>query len=301
MSMTPPVAPPLPIVLAELAAATDRLLATVDSMSADDFTAPSVLPGWSRAHVLAHLALNAKGLAGVLTTLGQEYPLPMYASGKRRDSDIDQLTAADPAHVADRLAVGASVLAQHMGAGPTPEDALELVGAAGDAAQANPYRSAEAASSFAQAVADNAEAVAAWSPAGTFERVPGGPVFAAADIPLMRWREVEIHHADLGLDYQPSQWSAAFASYLYEIGAYDREGAPLVLAATDGPSFQLGEPTDATADSAGSEPEVARVPSYVTVRGSMADLAFWLVGRGSGEGLTSDGPLPALGPWVRRA
>lgn len=302
MSMTPPASPPLPTVLTELAAATDRLLATVDSMSAEDFAAPSLLPGWSRAHVLAHLALNAKGLAGALATLGQEHPLPMYASGQRRDSDIELLAAADPAHVADRLAVGASVLAQHMGAGPSPEDALELVGTAGAAARTNPCRPAEAAASFAAAVTANSEAVAAWSPPGSFERVPGGPVFAAADIPLMRWREVEIHHADLGLDYRPSQWSASFASYLYEIAAYDREAARMVLAATDGPGYRLGNPANrGPADSERSEPAEERVPSYVTVRGTMADLAFWLVGRGSGEGLTSDEPLPELGPWVRRA
>lgn len=280
--MTPPSAPPLPTALAELAAATDRLLATVDSLAAEDFAGPSLLPGWSRAHVLAHLALNAKGLAGVLTTLGQEHPLPMYASDQRRDDDIEALAASDPAHLADRVAVGAAVLAQHMGAGPAPEDALELVGAAGAAAQANPER--PAGSTFADAVAQNASTIAAWAPSGTFERVPGGPVFAAVDIPLMRWREVEIHHADLGLGYGPGQWSAAFVRYLYEVAAYDREGVRMVLAATDGPTYRLGEP-------AGHGP---------TIRGTMADLAFWLVGRGAGEGLSPDGPLPELGPWARR-
>lgn len=300
MTMTPPSAPPLPTVLAELAAATDRLLATVDSLSAEDFAAPSLLPDWSRAHVLAHLALNAKGLAGVLTTLGQEHPLPMYASGQRRDDDIDTLAAADPAHLADRVAVGAAVLAQHMGAGPAPEDALEAVGAAGATASANPERSAG--SGFADAVAQNAAAVAAWSPPGTFERVPGGPILTATDIPLMRWREVEIHHADLGLDYGPGRWSPLFASYLYEIAAYDREGTRMVLAATDGPSYQLGDPADHDpADSARIEGAHQRGASYPTIHGTMADLAFWLVGRGAGDGLTSDGPLPELGPWVRRA
>jgi hypothetical protein len=37
------------------------------------------------------------------------------------------------------------------------------------------------------------------------------------------------------------------------------------------------------------------------VHGAAADLAWWLAGRGAGEGLTvTGGELPALGPWVRR-
>jgi maleylpyruvate isomerase len=35
-----------------------------------------------------------------------------------------------------------------------------------------------------------------------------------------------------------------------------------------------------------------------TVTGSAADLGWWLTGRGSGEGLTSDsGTLPGIGAW----
>ena len=37
--------------------------------------------------------------------------------------------------------------------------------------------------------------------AGRFERTPGGPDFALANVALMRLREVEIHHADLGAGY----------------------------------------------------------------------------------------------------
>ena len=38
----------------------------LDALDVDGLGAPSLLPGWSRAHVVAHLVLNAEGLAGVL-------------------------------------------------------------------------------------------------------------------------------------------------------------------------------------------------------------------------------------------
>jgi maleylpyruvate isomerase len=37
-----------------------------------------------------------------------------------------------------------------------------------------------------------------------------GPLRPADQLPGRRWREVELHHVDLGLGYQPSDWPAAF-------------------------------------------------------------------------------------------
>ncbi|MBN0044018.1 maleylpyruvate isomerase family mycothiol-dependent enzyme [Streptomyces actuosus] len=64
--------------------ATDRLLSAVAEL--DDGTAaePSRLPGWSRGHVLAHLARNADALVNVLE--GR----PMYVSAEARDADIEK-------------------------------------------------------------------------------------------------------------------------------------------------------------------------------------------------------------------
>ena len=49
-----------------LTEAGQRLVRTVDGFSGDDWSAPSLLPGWTRAHVVAHLALNGEALGGVL-------------------------------------------------------------------------------------------------------------------------------------------------------------------------------------------------------------------------------------------
>ena len=82
---------------------TQRLVRTVDSLPDAAFAEPSGLPDWTRAHVIAHLALNAEGLAGALTGLVQGEPTPMYSSPEARDADIAELAgrragrAADPA------------------------------------------------------------------------------------------------------------------------------------------------------------------------------------------------------------
>lgn len=283
-----PVNPPASVAIRAMAAATDRLLATIDAMPETAFTEPSVLPGWSRAHVLAHLALNAKGLTGVLTTLGQDDPLTMYASNARRDADIDQLAVQPPARIADRVAVGASMLAAHLGGGPTPEDALEAVGSAGRAAGMPAKPEGGVMPVFERAADEAADAIAAWSSDGTFDRTPEGHQMQAAEIPYMRWREVEIHHADLDLGYRPRDWSDEFAAYLLAVTAFDRDGEASMTLLPDGRDpLALSGP--------------GGVDGGPEIGGSAADLAWWLAGRGSGEGLTvDDGALPALGPWVRR-
>ncbi len=47
--------------LEELAAATRRLIRTVDGMAETAYAEPSLLPDWTRGDVVAHLALNAEG------------------------------------------------------------------------------------------------------------------------------------------------------------------------------------------------------------------------------------------------
>ncbi|MFM8625482.1 MAG: maleylpyruvate isomerase N-terminal domain-containing protein, partial [Actinomycetota bacterium] len=47
------------------ATAHQQLLAIADGLPDDAFPGPSALPGWSRAHVVAHLALNARSHVGL--------------------------------------------------------------------------------------------------------------------------------------------------------------------------------------------------------------------------------------------
>src|SRR4029450_1087324 len=82
---------------------TQRLVRTVDSLPDDAFGEASELPDWTRGHVVAHLTLNAEGLAGALPALVAGEPTPMYRSQDSRDEDIDKLAAAEPSELRDRL------------------------------------------------------------------------------------------------------------------------------------------------------------------------------------------------------
>lgn len=72
--------------LALLEEQTALLLAGVEGL--DDVTAPSGLPGWTRGHVLAHLAGNAEGLARRARSVGDGVPRAMYESMETREADI---------------------------------------------------------------------------------------------------------------------------------------------------------------------------------------------------------------------
>jgi maleylpyruvate isomerase len=58
-------------------------------MGEDAFAAPSALPGWSRAHVLTHVARNADAMINLLTWARTGVRTPAYSSREQRDADIE--------------------------------------------------------------------------------------------------------------------------------------------------------------------------------------------------------------------
>ncbi|MFF5205358.1 maleylpyruvate isomerase family mycothiol-dependent enzyme [Streptosporangium sp. NPDC000396] len=81
---------------AELAASTNHLLATVAGLSDADVAAPSRLPGWTRGHVLAHVARNADSLVNLANWARTGVETPQYPSQEARDAGIEA-GAARPA------------------------------------------------------------------------------------------------------------------------------------------------------------------------------------------------------------
>src|SRR5215467_9630210 len=75
--------------LDRLAAANDRLLATTTGLSDARAREPSLLPGWTRGHVLTHIARNADGLRNLLIWARTGTETPMYASAESRSADIE--------------------------------------------------------------------------------------------------------------------------------------------------------------------------------------------------------------------
>lgn len=53
-----------------VAATHQRLLEVVDTLTAEQFTAPSLLPGWNRATLIGHLTMNAHSYLHLLTCAG---------------------------------------------------------------------------------------------------------------------------------------------------------------------------------------------------------------------------------------
>lgn len=78
---------------------TDRLLETARTMDDADLRAPSLLPGWTRGHVLTHIARNADGLSNVVRSGTTGETIPMYESRERRDSDIEDGSGRSPADI----------------------------------------------------------------------------------------------------------------------------------------------------------------------------------------------------------
>lgn len=78
-----------PLVLdAEVDQATDRMLATVAALDDAALARPSRLPGWTRGHVLAHLARNADSYVNLLTSARTGQHIPPYASAEAREAGI---------------------------------------------------------------------------------------------------------------------------------------------------------------------------------------------------------------------
>ena len=69
--------------------ATQRLLGTARILTEPDLRAPSLLPGWTRAHVLAHLARGADAMRNLLASVRSGQDRPAYVSAEVRQADIE--------------------------------------------------------------------------------------------------------------------------------------------------------------------------------------------------------------------
>jgi maleylpyruvate isomerase len=229
--------------LDEMAASTDRLLRSVDAMADADLRGRSLLPGWTRAHVLTHVARNAVAMVNLAVAARTGEDRPMYPGGPAgRDADIE---------------AGA---ARHLG-----DVRLDLSDSADRLM----------------------EAFAGFPTEGLDREVPmtSGATAYGWEIPLLRVRELEIHHVDLDAGYTPDDWDPDFATRtLDQLSPFfrsERECPVGTLAATDG---------DGSWEVAADGP---------TLTGPRSALVGWLTGRTSGQGLTLDPPgdLPPAPRW----
>ena len=188
--------------------------AALAGLTDDQARGPSLLPGWSRGHVVTHLARNADALnrfaVGVLT--GEAAP-EMYPGGPAARAAAIEEGAGRPAEllVADFRFAGRRVIESLRG---ITEDLYE-------------------------------------TPVNWRQQVP------ARQVPVMRWRELEIHHVDLGLDYTAADWPELFVEHTLK---------------SELPALAAGHPEVRA-------PELPRT-----------ELLAWVIGRPTREGLP---PVPA--------
>jgi maleylpyruvate isomerase len=228
--------------------ATRRLL---EAVAAADLRRPSLLPGWSRAHVVAHLARSADAqrrlIAGALA--GRE--VEQYPGGREREIDLGA-SRGDVELRADLRAAS---------------EALDEV-----------WRSL---------APDEWELVCVTAHA---RRALRGGISA-------RWREVEVHHVDLGAGYGPADWPAEFVR---EFLPRTVLGMPArAVEAPAGRSWRVRETGGATwritADAVTTDDE----PADHEIVGDGAHLLAWLLGRGArGVDVGGDPDLPRYFPFA---
>ncbi len=79
------------------------VMATVASLADDELSKPAKCEGWTRAHVIAHLARGADAMTNLATwaVTGQE--TPAYESREKRDADIEAGASLSAAELAADL------------------------------------------------------------------------------------------------------------------------------------------------------------------------------------------------------
>ncbi|HEU5270570.1 MAG TPA: maleylpyruvate isomerase N-terminal domain-containing protein [Jatrophihabitans sp.] len=95
-----------------LAAGNELLTGTVAELPDEALAGPSLLPGWSRAHLLGHLARNADALLNLLTWARTGVETPMYPDQASRERDIERSAGQPPAELRADVQDGIDRLAE---------------------------------------------------------------------------------------------------------------------------------------------------------------------------------------------
>jgi maleylpyruvate isomerase len=75
--------------IVDVVASTDSLYKSIAGLSDPQVREPSLLPDWTRGHVLTHLARNADALVNLVTWARTGVETPMYPSREQRAADIE--------------------------------------------------------------------------------------------------------------------------------------------------------------------------------------------------------------------
>jgi maleylpyruvate isomerase len=94
---------------------TALFLEAVDSLTEAEYGAPTVLPGWSRRHLVAHVAANGDALGNLVHWAASGEVTPMYASAEERAAGIERGVAMPAAELTGWVHHSATALGKAMG------------------------------------------------------------------------------------------------------------------------------------------------------------------------------------------
>lgn len=248
--------------------AAGQVISSAAALSDSQVREPSLLPGWSRGHVLTHIARNADGLRNLLIWARTGVETPQYPSRRARDEAI----SAGSGRPAGQLAADLR----------TSSEAFE--------AEAGRLSSS------------------AWQVSVCGLRGPSHPAWVVLwrRLSELELHHVDLD-AGYRPDDWPGPFVTDCLAVVTDVFA-DPGAAPAALLTdtVTGRRYQIGlaggssrqqpaEPRAGEPQQAGSQP--AGPPAIVSGPGSM--LLAWLTGRSGGAGLTCEpgGRLPAVPAW----
>lgn len=241
----------------EMAHAQDDLVASLGNLDDDAMRAPSRCDGWSRAHVLTHIARNADGMVNLAEWAQTGDVVAMYESGDRRNADIEEGAARSASAIIE------DVVASN-------DRVLAAFGALEGRVAVDP-------------------AVAAFE-----VRLGGdpatGPAVPVRDLPFLRLQEVVVHHHDLDHGLAARDWPRAYVDEALPRAARRMasrvDGLPRLVAEDDDVVVTL------TQDSGVGDAEIrgpaASMLVWLLGRSTETDRSTLVV---------SDGDLPMLPDW----
>lgn len=229
--------------LTPVAESTRRFVESVARLSDADVAGATLIPPWTRGHVITHVARAADSYRRLLAGAIDGVETPQYPSTEYRAAQIE----AGANREVDELVA-------------------DVVASSAD---------------FDRALRDLPKH--AWE---ARVRMRPGELRAPSALPLIRLRELEIHHVDLAVGYRFDDIAADTAEWIIDdiLAELRRRDPlpPLHIKATD---------TDLKRQLGAGGPLIS---------GRQADLLAWLSGRSTGTGLLSSDAagVPAAAYWI---
>ncbi len=260
--------------------ATARLAGTAAGLTDDDARQPSALAGWTRGHLLTHIARNADGLRNLLVWARTGMELPQYPSAEARTAGIEAGAGRGAGELLADLRESAAAFSAEAATLTGPAWRAPVHGMRGPDHPAW-YTLVRR---LVEVEIHHVDLDAGFGPADWPDS------FVAIELPLAA--------ADFAHRADVPACRLQIGGRTVEIGTLGTPAALTTPGTADAANAESTAETAGTADAADTAGTVT-VPQPRTVAGPAHLLLAWLTGRSAGDGLTAapGGPVPHLPAW----